>query len=535
MSLAAALMLVLPTTAFGVLALERVSVSSAGVQGSGYGSECVPSANGRFVAFFSRSSEMVVGDTNLLGDIFVRDRLTGAVERVSVGSGGEQADGESYDCDISDDGRYVSFGSGATNLLGAGADTNAKSDVFVRDRVLGTTQRVSVGVSGVQGNGDSDLSRISADGNRVAFRSSATNLIAAADTNALDDMFLHDRAANKTVRVSVDSSGIQADGNSYRLDMSASGRYVVFESDATNLVGIADTNSQYDIFLKDVTTGATSRISVSSSGVQGNGGSFAPAINADGRYVVYSAYADNLVLGDTNGQNDIFIRDVLANTTTMVTHGLGGVAANDRSLFPSISGDGGVVAYQAIATNLVAGDTNAVDDVFVTRLSDGTTERVSANLAGVQGNSFSYAPHLSADGRYVGFESAATNLVAGDTNGVYDAFLVTLVARDTRIVRAPSASSKTYRRKKRVAKYTLTATVTDQIGIPIIGARVYLQRYDTKKKRWKNLCSRTTSASGTAGVSFKSRTGSTRYYRWYVPAASDHTAAWTGKQKIRVK
>lgn len=534
-SLAVALLLTLPTTAFGVLAMDRVSVSSAGAQGSGISYECQPSANGRFVAFVSDSSQLVPGDTNLLGDVFVRDRLTGAVERVSIGNGGEEADRDSFDCDISADGRYVSFATFATNLIGAGVDTNAKCDVFIRDRLLGTTERVSVGVAGVQGNGDSDHTSMSADGNRVAFRSSATNLVAALDTNGKDDIFLRDRAGSKTVRVSVDSSGIQADDHSYNLAINATGRYVVFESDATNLVGIADTNLYRDIFLKDVTTGTTTRMSVSSSGVEGDFGSFNPAINADGRYVVFSAFATNLVPGDTNGGNDILIRDVLAGTTTMVSHGLGGVPANGRSNFPSISDDGAVIAYWSAASNLVAGDTNAVDDVFVTRLSDGATERVSTSAAGAQGDADSGSPHLSADGRYVGFDSDATNLVTGDTNGKPDVFFATRVPMVTHLTRSPSASSKTYRRKRGVVKYTLTAAATNEIGVPIVGATVYLQKYNTKTKKWKNYKTRTAGAGGVAGVAFRSKSSSTTYYRWYVPAAADHSKAYTGKQKIRVK
>lgn len=261
--LIAVLGLIIPTTALGILAIERVSASSTGAQGNGDSWVCKPSADGRFVVFYSESSQLVPGDTNHVGDVFVRDRLTGRVERANVSSAGGQSDAQSYDADISADGRYVVFASRATNLIGAGLDTDASSDVFVRDRFAHTTRRVSVGAAGVQGSGDSDGARISTDGRYVVFVSAAANLVGTEDTNARSDIFRRDRIGNTTVRVSLGGSGLQADGYSDDPAVNASGRYVAFESAATNLVGAGvDTNSQDDIYVRDIDFGTTSRASV---------------------------------------------------------------------------------------------------------------------------------------------------------------------------------------------------------------------------------------------------------------------------------
>jgi hypothetical protein len=160
---------------------------------------------------------------------------------------------------------------------------------------------------------------------------------------------------------------------------------------------------------------------------------------------------------------------------------------------------------------------------------------VSVATNGAQANAQSDEAHFSPDGRRVGFGSAATNLVVGDTNGQRDVFLATRTVAAPRLVRSPSSSSKTYKRKKHVAKYTLKATLTDEIGVPIPGATLYLQKYNTKKKTWKTYKTLGTSVRGVASVAFKSRSASTTYYRWVAPATADRAKVSTGKQKIRVK
>ncbi len=233
-----------------------------------------------------------------------------------------------------------------------------------------------------------------------------------------------------TLRVSTDSAGTEANASSGGTPFtsasatSGDGRYVVFESDATNLVA-GDNNGAADIFVKDTQTGVTTRVSTDSAGNEANSSSFHKTISADGRYVAFTSYATNLVPGDTNGVWDVFVKDMQTGTTTRVsTDSAGGEGTSGfASSVPSISADGRYVAFQSEAGNLVAGDTNSASDIFVKDTQTGVTTRVSTDSTGTQSDGASFVPNISADGRYVAFQSLATNLVAGDTNGVYDIFL----------------------------------------------------------------------------------------------------------------
>jgi Periplasmic component of the Tol biopolymer transport system len=325
------------------------------------------SADGRYVAFVSAATNLVSGDTNNFQDIFVHDRQTGQTTRVSVASDGTQANGHSYAPSISADGRYVAFASLASNLVSG--DTNGAWDVFVHDRQTGETTRVSVASDGTQAIGFffGSSPSISADGRYVAFDSWATNLVSG-DTNDKPDVFVHDRQTGQTTRVSVSSDGTQANNGANYPSISADGRYVAFESSSTNLVS-GDTNSVTDIFVHDRQTGQTTRVSVSSDGTQANGGpgwsGKNSSISADGRYVAFHSYADNLVSGDTNSATDIFVHDRQTGVTTRVSIASDGTQANGFSSSPSISADGRYVAFMSGATNLVSGDTNNARDVFV--------------------------------------------------------------------------------------------------------------------------------------------------------------------------
>jgi Tol biopolymer transport system component len=339
--------------------------------------------------------------------------------RVSVSSAGAEGNNNSGSTSISADGRYVAFDSGASNLVPG--DTNGRSDVFVHDRQTAATTRVSVSSAAAQGNDHSYAPSISADGRYVAFYSHATNLVPG-DTNATHDVFVHDRQTAATTRVSVSSAGAQANGGSDKPSISADGRYVAFESQASNLVA-GDTNATEDVFVHDRQTGTTTRVSVSSAGAQGDGHSNAPSISADGRYVAFHSGATNLVPTDTNNWYDVFVHDRQSGTTTRVSVSSAGGQGNGTSRWASISADGRYVAFNSSASNLVPGDTNDAYDVFVHDRQMGSTTRVSVSSAGAEGNGESEVPSISADGRYVGFESTAANLVPGDTNGYYDVFV----------------------------------------------------------------------------------------------------------------
>jgi Tol biopolymer transport system component len=347
------------------------------------------------------------------------------MERVSLATDGTQGDSDSSGNDspsISADGRYVAFDSLSSNLVPG--DTNGFSDVFVRDRQTNTTTRVSLATDGTQGDSYSDNPSISADGRYIAFRSNASNLVPG-DTNGTEDIFVRDRQTNTTTRVSVASDGTQGNDFSDNPSISADGRYVAFESYASNLVP-GDTNATYDIFVRDRQTNTTTRVSVASDGTQGNNGSSYPSISADGRYVAFASIAGNLVPGDTNGLYDIFVRDRQTNTTTRVSVATDGTQGNDYSLNPHISADGRYIAFESAASNLVPGDTNGTNDIFVRDRQTNTTTRVNVASDGTQGNGYSAFSSISADGRYVAFASYANNLVPGDTNGAYDVFVATL-------------------------------------------------------------------------------------------------------------
>jgi len=339
--------------------------------------------------------------------------------RVSIDSTGVQGDSQSDAPSISTDGRFVAFYSHAANLVTG--DTNNAADIFVHDRLDRETTRVSVSSAGEQANDYSYTPVISANGRFVAFHSLASNLVPD-DTNNVFDVFVHDRQTGETTRVSVDSAGAQADFGSVFPVISVDGRFVAFASYASNLVA-GDTNHAADVFVHDRQTGETTRVSVDSAGAQGDNYSYLPSISADGRFVAFYSAASNLVAGDTNHTVDVFVHDRLTGETTRVSIDSDGVQANSDSYLPSISADGRFVAFTSHASNLVAGDINYAPDIFVHDRLTGETTRVSVDSAGAQANASSEFPKISADGRFVAFYSSASNLVAGDTNDAVDIFV----------------------------------------------------------------------------------------------------------------
>jgi Tol biopolymer transport system component len=364
-----------------------------------------------------------------------------ATVRASVDSFGAEANNNSgtitYTTVVSGDGQVIAFESAANNLVSG--DTNKRVDVFVHDRSTGTTERVSVDSIGSEGNDPSFYPSVSADGRFVAFCSDATNLVPG-DSNGWTDVFVHDRVMRSTIRASVDSLGFEANGNSAGV-ISPDGRFVVFASDADNLVPF-DFNSSADIFIFELSTGTVDRVSVDSSGVEGNGGSYQPCISADSHIVAYYSFSSNLVSGDTNGQTDVFVRDRTAGTTERVSVDSLGIEGNGHSEFAAVSFDGQLVAFESFADNLISGDTNAQMDVFVHDRSIGTTQRVSVDSLGNEGNGGSYGPRVSADGSTVTFDSAASNLVGGDTNGWGDVFARDQVGQTTFRVSVDSAGGE---------------------------------------------------------------------------------------------
>lgn len=343
-------------------------------------------------------------------------------------AGAATAAGYSDNPSVSSDGRYTVFVSDAANLVAN--DTNNARDVFMYDNQTGVVRRLSVSQQGQEANGASNNPAISADGRYVAFSSDASNLIFG-DTNGFSDIFVVDAVTGTVTRESVATGGAQANGDSFHPSLSSDGRYVVFESNATNLVSPATAPGVTHIYRRDRTTGTTILVSQSTAAQPGNGNSFQPVISGDGNVIAFASDATNLVPGDTNNVRDVFVRDVTAATTLRVSVATGGAQADGASRSPSVSSDGRFVAFASDATNLVANDTNGTTDVFVYDRNAATTTRVSVSSSGAQATDptnaantgtalGSFNPSISSDGRYVAFASLADNLAPGDDVGQYN-------------------------------------------------------------------------------------------------------------------
>ena len=362
---------------------------------------------------------MVPNDNNGVADVFVYDFETGQTQRVSVASDGTQGDNFSgYYTAISADGNYIAFESAASNLVSG--DTNQKIDVFVRNRQTGETTRVSVASDGTQGNGDSGrygLS-ISTDGRYVAFKSYSSNLVSGGTCGVL----VHDRQTAQITCISVSSNGSVMSGA--EPSISADGRYVAFEAPGDLLSG--GYSSSTDVYVRDCHTNQTVRASVASNGVVGDRESTYPTISSDGRYVAFVSRASNLVSGDTNGVEDIFVHDLQAQQTTRVSvasDGTQGSWPSGLQRSSALSGDGRYVAFVSLA-KLVGDDIDNQYDVYVRDRQTNQTICVSVSNSGVPTSTgSSYFVSMSGDGRRIAFTSTSADLVTGDTNDSTDVFI----------------------------------------------------------------------------------------------------------------
>ncbi len=401
---------------------RRASVGSQEQESPGGAIYPSISGSGRYVAFETDSDNLVPGDTNTESDVFVRDRKTGRTERVSLRSNGRQGNSWSGYASISANGRFVSFTSDASNLVRG--DTNGVQDIFVHDRRTDRTTRISVDSRGREGNDDSSSSDISATGRFVLFTSVATDIVRD-DANGYEDLFVHDRVTGTTRLVSVRSNGTQANASVGNIDpgsISADGRFITFGSTASNLVK-DDENAVADVFVRDRVAGTTTRVSVSSAGDEANGSSRDPSISGDGRYVAFTSDATNLFGADGNADQDIFVHNMKRGTTRRISVSSADEEADGSSSYASISADGRYVAFDSFAENLIADDTNDAADVFLRDRKRRTTVRVSVTNAGAEGDSASEYPFLSSNGRFVAFQSQATNLVGNDTNATTDIYV----------------------------------------------------------------------------------------------------------------
>lgn len=443
------LVVVLATS--GCAWVGRVAVSSSGAQpvgGPTVGSSL--SADGRFVVFTSVAANLVPNDTNNAADVFLRNNQTGVTERISVGANGVQGDIGGYQGIVSNDGRYVAFTSDSTNLVAA--DTNGATDVFLRDRQLATTTRVSIVDGGGESDGPSFLQDMTPDARSIVFSSDATNLIAALDQNAVTDVYVRDRATAKTQRISVATDGTEGDADSTVASISDNGRYVAFVSAASTL-GPNDSGVFTDIYLRDRTLSTTKVLTVGADTSEADGDSLNVSISGDGTTVIFDSDATNLLADpDGNSATDVFSVVLATGVVERVSAAADGGDSNGVSQVAGVSDNGRFVAFLSSAKNLVTNPLVAASDSFVRDRAGHSTALVGTTQAQGEptGPSASFAgstPNaISGDGRYVLFTSTATDVMqAGDANGTdADVFLRSnpvpylLLASPSRVARGSS-------------------------------------------------------------------------------------------------
>jgi Tol biopolymer transport system component len=401
---------------------ERVSVDSGGSEVDNDSWYSAISADGRYIAFVSASDELVVDDGNGMRDIFVHDRNTGDTERVSLGEDGQEGDGDSINPVISADGRFVAFESQAENFVTG--DGNGTRDIFVRDRVLGTTELVSM-VNGQAGDGDSRHPAISDDGRFVTFYSTSSDLTPN-DGNGVGDVFLYDQQNGTMTAVSMTAQGQTGDLESRNPVVSGDGQFVAFESLATDLAA-NDGNNASDIFLYSRQNGSLTRISINNDGEEGDSHSYKPDLSADGSAVVFQSLAENLWESDSNDKSDVFIYYHDQNNQSLIERASvadGGGQSNGDSGSASVSADGSYVVFSSFANNLAGGEIYGTNqDIYLYDRQAGAVERISADLLSQEPDGASVNPDISADGRFVSFDSIASNLVENDSNSHVDVFV----------------------------------------------------------------------------------------------------------------
>lgn len=458
-------------------ALELVSTDGAGLQIPAGAHSPSVSADGRYVAFVT-SEAISPWDANGIDDVYLKDRVAGTIRLISAYLTATDGNGASYSPVISADASAVAFTSEATNFVTgmAGSDTNGVPDVFVARLTLGgILERVSVDASGNQGNDLSQLPSISADGTRVAFESFATNLVAG-DGNGVSDVFVVTVGDPGSIeRVSVSGSGMEGNGMSIKASVSPDGNFVSFASSATNLVA-EDTGGITSIFLRDLGQGSTSVVSLDRNGGPPNGLTLLSSVSRDGLFVAFQSSAGDLVADDANLKQDVFVHDVILGTTSRISLGAaGGEGDEDAKLVPGgISDDGNLVVFST-KSNLGGSVGAGISNVYVHDRGRGTTTCLSEAPGRQAANGDSIQPVISADGKFVVFRSSADNLVAEDGNGSQaDIFLTLANPYDPR----PALLRKLKKLKKqlKVAKKADQSAKVKRIGQQMKRVRARLRR-----------------------------------------------------------
>ncbi len=436
---------------------EMVSIGTDGSANKSPASAPSISADGRFVAYESKSSNLVPGDNNKKSDIFVYDRQTGQTTLVSRSSTGELGNQHSTEPDISDDGRFVVFTSKASNFIESASsrkrgdgthDRGPGLSIYLHDRDTGMTRIVSVASDGTPGSGRSWLPSISGNGRFVLWTSHANNLVPGDVNRIKRDPFIHDTMTGVTQFVDLSSQGKHVwSGGSYGA-ASYDGRYVSFQSKANDLVP-NDNNRDFDVFVRDMVLGVTTRVSIGTDGTEGDFIAEKSDISNDGRFVVFQTKSV-LVPEDTNGKIDIYVRDMWLNTTSLISLSSTGEQGDQDSTKPRMTGDGRFIAFLSKASNLVSDDNNGKQDLFVHDRHTGETVRASLTAEGGESSGMTTHHSLAADGQFVVFASNAKDLV------------------DQR----PGRRSSVYVHELRDFLYFISGTVIDSHGAPLAGVTI---------------------------------------------------------------
>jgi Tol biopolymer transport system component len=403
-----------------------VSYGNMGVQGDDGSYEGSPSNNGMIVAWYSSATNLVPSDGNAVDDVFVRDLRTGDTEIISVDENGDEGDSGSYYPQVSANGRWVVFYTDATNVA---PDAAGSSQVVAYDRRNGTMVQVSASPFSEPANGGCDIydcRPMTANGRWVVFYSSSSNLVDD-DTNDANDVFIHDIAKGTTTRImGIDG---EVDGDCYYPSITPNGRWIIFSSNATNLVE-DDDNNQRDVFLHDRKTGRTTLVSIAHDGAQGTGvsGNYASAVSNNGKLVAFPAGSTNLVPSDGNGVVDMFLRDLRAGTTTRISVGPTGTEGDGFSGSAGITPNGRLVSYWTYAGNIIDPTDTIPYDQIVYDTKTGVSVRGLQALGGGEpgGGTYGYWAGISANGRWFVITCDGDDVDPDDDNGQWDVFRVDL-------------------------------------------------------------------------------------------------------------
>jgi hypothetical protein len=403
--------------------ITLVSTSDNGVKGNRESREPQISDDGSVVVFRSKARTLDPADTDGTFDIYAKTVSTGDIALASVTSSGTKSNGTSEQATVSGSGSMVAFQTKASNLDANDTDTNF--DIYVKNLTTGALTLVSQTKAGTKSNGVSDEPDISADGTVVSFRSTATNLDPA-DTDTVPDVYEKNLVTGDLSLVSVNGAGTKGNAHSGRPSLSTDGSLVAFRSQSNDLLA-ADTDGAFDIYLKNMSTGALRLVSSNASGVGGNGASTTPMISADGTRVAFRSSATDLLAADPDSIYDIYVKDMTSGAVILASTTSTGTKSNGGSVNPSLSADGSAVAFGTFATNFDARDTDTFQDAYVKFLGSGALVLASTSATGTKGNANTLFPWISGNGSTAVFRSDASNLVSADTDHTGDVYLKQVV------------------------------------------------------------------------------------------------------------